>query len=455
MKLMPFKDIHVVVKLNYYGRLIIYSVEILLAFSVFYHHKEPLAYWLVTLGVYLLWPTGAFLLSAHSSDQKKAEMNHISFEALLVGGFFAILKFDLWACVAFCSINLLFYTMIGGPRFFLKSLLVMVVSGVLTMIALPGFTAMPQSSLPTTVISIILILVSIAVMGLAAYSTNKRLSNHRRSLKDKQAQIISSLKYARTIQNSLMAVPESIYKELPNSFIIWEPRDIVGGDIYYTHFSDDEFILAVIDCTGHGVPGALLSMVASSILQRIIRAEKKRTPSDILQRLNFIVRLTLYQDSKYTVSNDGMDVGVCHVDTASRRLTYAGARIPLLMVHNGTSTLFKGDKPSIGYRLSDPDYQYTDHTIDIENGAAFYLFSDGITSQTGGDANRMFGTRRLRTLLETLASEPFDRQKTLLLEAFNDYHDKKLRKDDITLVGFSLDAPGRTIPCPPGSGDTP
>lgn len=444
MKLRPLQDIPKMLKLNYVGRIIIYSVELFLVVSVFYHHKESIYYWLYFFSIYLIWPTGAFLIAANSKNQRKAEKYNIMFEAVLVGGFFAVLKFDLWACLAFAVINLLFYTIIGGPKFFFKALVVMSLSGGLTIYFLPKFSPMPDSSVLTIIISHILILVSIALMGISAHMANKSLSRQRRVLKEKQDQIISSLNYARTIQNSLMAVPESIKLELPNSFVIWEPREIVGGDIYYTHFSDDEFFVSVIDCTGHGVPGALLSMVASSILQRIVRAEKMKVPSEILQRLNHIVKLTLYQDNLYTVSDDGMDVAVCVVNKLSRRLTYAGARIPLLIVRNGASEIIKGDKASVGYRLSDTDFKFTDHEIDIEKGTAFYLFSDGITSQTGGENNLMFGTNRLRKLLESLWGQSFDQQRMAIMDVFNAYHNEMKRKDDITLLGMSLDDPQKT-----------
>lgn len=440
MKLKSLKDIHIVVKMNYFGRLLICTVEIMLLYSVFYHHKEPLPYWLAILGLYLFWPTGAFLVSAYSKDQKKTEIKHMAVEAIISGWLLAMMKFDLWATFAYICLTILFHTMIGGPKFFFKAICLITVSAALCIYFLPGFAVLPHSSPLTIAISITLILVAIAFIGLSAYRANKGLSNQRRELKDKQEQIISSLKYARTIQNSLMAVPESIYMELPNSFIIWEPRDIVGGDIYYAHFSDNEFILCVIDCTGHGVPGALLSMVAASILQRIVRAEKIRTPSEILKRLNLIVKLTLYQDSLNTVSDDGMDVGICVVNKLTRRLTYAGARIPLLIIKNGRSEIIKGNKPSIGYRFSDPEYQYTDHDIDIEKGTSFYLFSDGIISQTGGKNERMFGTKRLRNLLETNSKKSFNQQKTAILESLNEFQSTFQRKDDITLVGFSLDA---------------
>lgn len=441
MKLRPLKDIHVVVKLNFIGRIIIYSVESPLVFSVFHHHKEPLPYWLFWFIIYFFWPPYAFLVASNSNDQKKSETRHMLFESFLLGGFLAAIKFDIWASLSFCIINLLLYTMIGGPKFFLKTLGVMLGSGILVTSLLPGFKVMPNSSVMTMVLSIVLIVVSVALMGISSHMTNIRLSKHRRELKEKQDQIISSLKYARTIQNSLMAVPESIHKQLPNSFVIWEPRDIVGGDIYYTHFSKNEFFISVVDCTGHGVPGALLSMVASSILQRIVRAEQIKKPSEILQRLNLIVKYTLYHDSLYTFTNDGMDVGICVVDKLSRRLTFSGARIPLLVVKNGQSELIKGNKASIGYRFSDTDYHFTDHVIDIEKGTAFYLFSDGITTQTGGEKGVMFGTRRLRNLLETLSGKSFGIQKDTIMNLFNEYHKQMKRKDDITMVGFSLDNP--------------
>jgi serine phosphatase RsbU (regulator of sigma subunit) len=441
MALRPLSETHIVVKLNYVGRLIVYTVELLLAFSVFYHYMDPWPYWMSCIGIYLFWPTSAFLLSANSNDQKRAEHTHILFESLLVGCFFVVIKFDPWACLGMYAINVLFYTMIGGPRFFIKSLGLTIASTAITVFFFPDFRPRLHSSIPTIIISNALVLVSIAVMGISAYMTNKRLSQQRRELKEKQEQIISSLKYARTIQNSLMAVPESIKKELPGSFVIWEPRDIVGGDIYYTHFSDEVFIISVVDCTGHGVPGALLSMVASSILQRIVRSEKLRKPSEILKRLDMIVRLTLDQDSRYSITNDGMDVGICVVDRLARRMTFSGARIPLLIVHDGVSKIIKGSRSSIGYRHSSEQQMFTDHEIGIEKGMAFYLFSDGITGQTGGEKGIMFGIRRLRSLIENLQGKSFDIQKTAIMEVFSTYQSDVKRKDDITMVGFSLDEP--------------
>lgn len=269
-------------------------------------------------------------------------------------------------------------------------------------------------------------------------------------VREANEKIVSSLNYAKMIQRSLLANLDVVKTYLPNSLFIWEPRDIVGGDIFFTHSYGKGFIVAVIDCTGHGIPGAFMTMIAISSLNRIVKDEGCHNPAEILKRLNFIVKTTLQQDKEYTLSDDGMDAGIVRVakknigsDSAapqSSELTFSGAGIPLYYVLNGKAIFIKGDRQSIGYKRSNPDFNFTEHTIDIEKGMSFYMTSDGFTDQPGGKKRIPFGKKRLRKILKQFANESFALRRETLINALEEYRGEFERVDDVTVVGFGIKA---------------
>ena len=232
----------------------------------------------------------------------------------------------------------------------------------------------------------------------ALMTANDKIMNSLRYITD-------SLRYAKMIQRSLLPNQDEIKACLPDSFIIWMPKDIVGGDIFFVNSfpsldspppgtcREGGFIVAVIDCTGHGIPGVLMTMIASSGLGRIVRDEACHDPAEILKRLNFIVKTTLQQDTDHASSDDGLDAAVCFVSTppsdatGNIQLTFAGARLPMVYIHNDEINIIKGDKHSVGYKKSkrsDINFNFTNHTITVEKGMSFYMFSDGFTDQLGG-----------------------------------------------------------------------
>ena len=265
--------------------------------------------------------------------------------------------------------------------------------------------------------------------------------------------IMDSIRYAKMIQTSLMPNMEIVNIYLPDSFFIWLPRDVVGGDIFHTYpieksliaqengllTIEDGIINVVIDCTGHGVPGAFMTMIASSALRRIIRDEGCLHPSEILYRLNIAIKKTLNQDSTHGTSDDGLDAAICYVKPEEKKLLFAGARLPLTIVHDQTVTVIKGDRHSIGYRKSELHYQYTCHEIDLQNGMSFYMYTDGYVDQIGGEKRFPFGHKRLHKLLQSIYLEPFDLQRDILIETFDKYQNDHPRLDDVTLVGFTFD----------------
>jgi serine phosphatase RsbU (regulator of sigma subunit) len=283
-------------------------------------------------------------------------------------------------------------------------------------------------------------------------AVSSRQSNKHEKLEEANRNMLDSIKYAKLIQSSLLPDDEIINEFMPHNFIIWQPRDLVGGDIYYFYpivknltahedgllTLEDGMIIAIVDCTGHGVPGAFMTMIASSGIRRIIRDEGCVNPSEILSRLNMVVKRTLYHDSAHSDSDDGMDVGVCFLKPQENQLIYAGARIPLLIVQDQNIHMVKGDKCSIGYRKTDPYFEFTNHTIDLETNMKFYLYTDGIVDQTGGEKGFPFGNRRLKEMLLKYADLPMNEQKQMIMADFESYRGKKARLDDLTIVGFMI-----------------
>jgi len=299
-----------------------------------------------------------------------------------------------------------------------------------------------------------------------------------------------SIQYAKMIQCSLLPNPEKIKNYLPDSFFIWMPKDVVGGDIFFAEFfSDDnnlicnDFIIALIDCTGHGVPGAFMTMIASSGLKRIIIDEGCRDPAQILKKLNFIVKTTLHQDTEYATSDDGMDAAVvrvqlssvnseqlpvisyqlpmnneqlketteneklitdnCSLFTDNCSLTFAGAKLPLFYTLDGEVFVVKGDKQNIGYKKSELDFNFTNNIIPVRNGISFYMASDGFEDQMGKNEYSRFkfgrlGRDRFISLLKEISRLDFKQQKEMLISSFQTYKGDMEQQDDLTVIGFRV-----------------
>lgn len=250
--------------------------------------------------------------------------------------------------------------------------------------------------------------------------------------------IMDSISYSQRIQHSLLPNVDAIQQFLPQSFFLWMPRDVVGGDIYYVESFDTGFMIAVIDCTGHGIPGALMTMATASSLRRITMDEGCLNPADILSRLNSIIKTSLHQDTDHATSNDGLDASVCFFNTTEKNLTFAGARLPLVYIKNSEIITVKSDRESIGYRKSDINFTFTNHQIDLENGMTFYLFTDGIVDQLGGKKRMPFGKKRFYDLLLEIQSSSFEEQQNKISGAFEEYKGDNETQDDVTVIGFRL-----------------
>lgn len=271
---------------------------------------------------------------------------------------------------------------------------------------------------------------------------NARLESEISQRKQAEKKITDSIRYAELIQRSILPDSDLIRDCFPDSFIIWKPKDIVSGDIYFVERLGDDILVAVADCTGHGIPGALLTMIVSAGLRRIIKDEGCVNPAEILKRLNFVVKTTLRQDRANSVSDDGLEAAVCLISGLSSglgELTFAGARLPLIHICRGRAEIVEGDRQSIGYKRANIDFSFSNHIIGIRAGMRFYLHTDGFIDQFGEKKKQFgFGRSRFVKLLEQNSHLPFEKQRERLLSKFDDFRGEEEMLDDVTVMGFGF-----------------
>lgn len=254
----------------------------------------------------------------------------------------------------------------------------------------------------------------------------------------KNKDITDSISYARKIQHAILPHNELISRYLPQSFILYLTKDIVSGDFYWFTHINGISILAAVDCTGHGVPGAFMSLIGYNILNRIVNEQKITDPKEILKELNQGVLEVLYKNE--SESKDGMDIAICRIDHARRTVDYAGAMRPLWVVNKGVLTELKGDKFPIGTRQADRDdtIAYTTHTIHAAEDDSFYIFTDGYADQFGGENNKKFSTRRFKELIIKNNPESFAIQENNIKLEHNQWKGNHEQIDDILVIGFKL-----------------
>lgn len=267
----------------------------------------------------------------------------------------------------------------------------------------------------------------------------EKVAERTRELEQKNNNILESINYAKRIQLSILP---DLNKYLGFSddehFVIWKPRDIVGGDFYWCKKFADRYFIALADCTGHGVPGALMTMTVNSIMDRVIDQIENENPAIVLQEVNRILKETLRQDDPHSLTDDGVDMGLCLIKPDKKQLIYAGARISLLYCFNDEVIEIKGDKQSLGYNNSKLDFAYHNHHIELNPEQIYYLFSDGLVDQNGSHSEFGLGKKRLKQAILENHSRSLTAQKDLVLEMLNNYMGEEEQRDDITMIGFKI-----------------
>jgi serine phosphatase RsbU (regulator of sigma subunit) len=254
-----------------------------------------------------------------------------------------------------------------------------------------------------------------------------------------------SIEYASLIQSALIPDNALFKNNFQDNFTIWQPKDIVGGDIYlFEELRDkDECLLMVIDCTGHGVPGAFVTMLVKAIERQIVAKINSDltidvSPAWILSYFNRTMKTLLKQESKDSISNAGFDGGIIYYNKKDKILKYAGAETALFYVENDELKTMKGNRYSVGYKKCAMDYEYKEHTVEVKERMQFYLTTDGYLDQNGGDKSFPFGKKRFQNIITENHQQSFDKQKEVFIDTLKTYQGNEERNDDVTLVGFRI-----------------
>lgn len=286
------------------------------------------------------------------------------------------------------------------------------------------------------------------VLILAAFILNRyRVSNKQKAviisqkkivdtafaeLEVKNTEILDSIIYAKRIQSAILPPLKTVKSELPDSFILYKPKDVVAGDFYWLEKKASKVFFSVADCTGHGVPGALVSVVCINALNRTVREQGITDPGKILDNTRDIV-VSEFEKSEEDV-NDGMDIALCTIE--GMKLQYAGANNPLWVVRNGQIISFRADKRPIG--KFDFNLPYETHNVDLESGDVIYLFSDGYADQFGGDKGKKFKLKAFMALVERISAKSMEEQHQILETEFENWRGDIDQIDDICIMGIRV-----------------
>ena len=253
-------------------------------------------------------------------------------------------------------------------------------------------------------------------------------------------EMMDSVKYASRIQTSLLPTREQLQAHFSSMDVIWDPRDIVGGDVYWRSedVGKNHFTVALIDCTGHGVPGALMSMLVISTLKRVYSEDPDISPGNALAKLGNLVRSALNQDRDDCESNDGFDAGICKIDLANKKVIFSGARTNCFVVPRDNEPVLRvpGEKLALGYPGTTPYTALEEFELSYENYSLFTMASDGIFDQPGGPRRIAYGPKRFAELVETNRLGSAQQMMQSLYQAATEWRGQEVRRDDLSAMAF-------------------
>ena len=273
----------------------------------------------------------------------------------------------------------------------------------------------------------------------------KLLDQEKEVIAQKNKAITDSIRYAQHIQQALQPAQDLVGDFFNEFFLINQPRDIIGGDFYWMTEVGDKKIVIVADCTGHGVPGAMMSMLGNTLLRDIVDKNQETDPKNILLQLD--TEITKILNQKSSKNRDGMDMSVVVIDQTQKTLSFAGANHKMIYVENGETFIVSGDRFGIGgnHRRKNKTVAFSNYTVDIsgENPPIFYLFTDGFRDQFGGQENKKFSLSRLANLLNSICQTSCSEQHQVLSDALKGWMSeaKETQTDDILLLGFRPKVP--------------
>jgi phosphoserine phosphatase RsbU/P len=265
-----------------------------------------------------------------------------------------------------------------------------------------------------------------------------RIEKQKEEIEEQKKHIMDSIYYARRIQNAILPSFSLIDSYVKSYFILYLPKDIVSGDFYWMHEADGLFMMAAVDCTGHGVPGAFMSIVGFNQLNNAVNVKKARSAGAVLDELNQGVISTLNENKNDASIKDGMDMALCVFDFAAKKVEFAGANNPLVLIRDKTVIKYRGDRFPIGAFEGDNPQHFKNNEIDLITGDCLYLSSDGYADQFGGPDNKKFMFRKFEELLLEINSLPMDAQKELLHKRLYEWMGVNDQVDDILVIGIKI-----------------
>ena len=301
-----------------------------------------------------------------------------------------------------------------------------------------------------------LVLIFAAFFGYYFYKTNKitkaannlliekneHILKQSAEIESKNSKITSSLNYASRIQRAMLPKIKEIKEDIPKLFVMLSPKEAVSGDFFWYGktkdiHGNDKFIITAVDCTGHGVPGAFMSMIGDAYLNQIVYQQKIVESDKILHELHKGINRALKQGK--TNNTDGMDMSLCIIDPKENTVEFAGAKNPLVYFNHGEINLIKGNSDSIGGFNRGRKKTFTKHIIKVEASTQFYIYSDGFQDQFGGEGNKKYMARKFRNFLQKIHKLPIEEQAVALAVELDDWKGEQPQMDDIMVIGFTLD----------------
>ncbi|MBN8694258.1 MAG: tetratricopeptide repeat protein [Bacteroidetes bacterium] len=260
------------------------------------------------------------------------------------------------------------------------------------------------------------------------------IEKQKHLVEEKQKEIIDSISYAKRLQEAILPPVEFINHHIPNSFILYKPKDIVAGDFYWADVAEDCFYIAAADCTGHGVPGALVSVVCSNALNRAVKEFNLRKPGEILDKTRLLV-IETFEKSQNNVK-DGMDISLLCIDKKNKKVSWSGANNPLWYIQNNELNEIKATKQPIG--MIDNPQRFATHELALTSDTIFYLITDGYADQFGGTNGKKFKYKQLQELMLSSYHHPTKQQAEILSEAFNSWKGNLEQVDDVCIIGIHI-----------------
>ena len=265
---------------------------------------------------------------------------------------------------------------------------------------------------------------------------NSKIKKQKTKIEHSHKKVTDSINYASRIQQALLPTENDFNIFVPEHFILFKPRDVVSGDFYFLKKINEYLVIAAADCTGHGVPGAFVSMLGIAFLNEIVQKKEIKTAAQILEELRKKVKLSLKQTGEIDDSRDGMDIALCLVNTETNKLQFAGAFNSLYIIRNKELTEIKGTNNPIGIYIREKVFE--NNEIQLQNNDKLYMFSDGYVDQFKSGSYKKFNKSRFKELLIKISHLPLNRQKEILDITIEDWKKEDQQIDDILVIGIKI-----------------